>query len=114
MRIVRVNRFILAACSVPLLVVGAAAQHAHIPPARQPPPGLVDAVRQATERCRDVNQTPGANDFPFLGCVVGAQERAMGVHFVSMALLNDLGKVVADQPEALIYEPRRGEEQPWR
>jgi hypothetical protein len=108
MRIVGLNRFILVACTIPLLAVGAAAQHAHNPPGQQPPPDLVDAVRQATERFRDVNQTSGANYVPFLGCVAGAQEGAMGVHFVNMAFLNDLGKVLADQPEALIYEPHRG------
>jgi len=68
MRIIRLKHFILVACAVPLLAVGAAAQHSHTS-SGQPPASLADAVRQATERFRDVNQTTGANYFPFLGCV---------------------------------------------
>src|SRR5262245_21794732 len=107
MRIIRLKDFILVACAVPLLAVAAAAQHAHTPPG-QPPASLVDAVRQATEQFRDVNQATLANYHPFLGCVAGAEAGAMGVHFVNMDLLNDLGKVRPDQPEALVYEPRNG------
>src|SRR5574342_489390 len=112
MRFARLNPFIIAALAMPLLTHGGAAQNlsgSHHALAADGSPGLVEQVRQVTDVYRDVNQTAGAGYFPFLGCVSGPQEGAMGVHFVNMALVNDLGKIKVGEPEALIYEPNNGQ-----
>lgn len=66
---------------------------------------LVQVVRTATQQFRtdpDVARDSGYS--PFLGCVSGPQEGAMGVHFVNSTLVGD-GELDAMHPEALIYEP---------
>jgi hypothetical protein len=68
-------------------------------------PGLVEQVRQATQPFRDVQQAMAQGYGPFLGCVSGPQEGAMGVHYVNPALVGD-GELDVNRPEALIYEPR--------
>jgi hypothetical protein len=81
-----------------------AAQHSghsddwHSPDARS---GLVETVRRATERFRDVRNA-GPDYGPILGCVSGPDQGAMGVHFVNGSLLD--GALDPAQPEALIYE----------
>src|ERR1700752_2318901 len=47
------------------------------------PPGLVEAVRNATRQFQDVTAATDALYAPFLGCVSGTQEGAMGVHYVN-------------------------------
>jgi hypothetical protein len=71
---------------------------------------LVDAVTQATEPFQDVAAAEEAGYAPMFGCVSGPQDGAMGVHYIKGELVGD-GQLVADQPEALIYELRDGE---WR
>ncbi len=63
---------------------------------------LVDKVRKATERFRDVNVaiTEGYAAGP---CVSGPNRGAMGVHLINTELLTK--EVDAETPEALIYEP---------
>ena len=56
---------------------------------------LVKVVRKATERFLD---GPGGNYKPYLGCVSGTQEGAMGVHFVDTDLVFDQGQLNKDQP----------------
>lgn len=108
MIIARSVLFVLAVASTPLSPLTSlhvdAAQHAgHVPSSRS---AFVEAVRQATERFRDVRNLP-AEYGPVLGCVSGPEEGAMGVHFVNPALLMD-GALDAPQPEALIYEFKNG------
>ena len=67
---------------------------------------LPDAVRQATERFRDVNNAIAAGYVQSPACVSGQEEGAMGVHFVNFALFDD--RLEVDQPEALVYEPKNG------
>jgi hypothetical protein len=67
---------------------------------------LADAVRQATERFRDVDQAIAEGYVQFQGCVSGPEEGAMGVHYSNFALFDD--KVDVEHPEALVYEPRNG------
>jgi hypothetical protein len=67
---------------------------------------LPQAVRQATERFRDVNNAIGAGYVQFQGCVSGPEEGAMGVHYSNFALFDD--RLEVDQPEVLVYEPRNG------
>lgn len=65
---------------------------------------LVDKVRQATARFRDINVAIGEGWAPATPCVSGPNSGAMGVHFVLPARVGD-GAVKGNEPEALIYEP---------
>ena len=64
-------------------------------------------VREATRPFLDVSAAEAAGYGPFLGCVSGPQQGAMGVHYVNGDLVGD-GLVDAARPEALTYEPRGG------
>jgi hypothetical protein len=77
------------------------AQFGHDHPA---PAALVQVVRDSTRPFLDVNAATAAGYGPFLGCVSGPDQGAMGVHFVNGGLVGD-GKIDATRPEALIYEP---------
>ena len=66
---------------------------------------LVQAVRQATARFKNINTAESAGYGLFHGCVSGPEEGAMGIHFVNGELVGD-GEIDALQPEALIYEVR--------
>lgn len=68
---------------------------------------LVDIVRDATLPYKDIEAAKSAGYGLFHGCVSGPQEGAMGIHFVNGDLVGD-GAIDASQPEALIYEFRRG------
>jgi hypothetical protein len=67
---------------------------------------LPGAVREATERFRDVNVAIADGYAKNGGCVSGPEEGAMGVHYVKFSLFDDVINVA--QPEALVYEPRNG------
>ncbi len=80
------------------------AQHADHASIRGP---LPEAVRQATERFRDLNDAIAAGYVQNGGCVSGPEEGAMGVHFANFALFD--GQVDVQHPEVLVYEPRDGQ-----
>lgn len=65
---------------------------------------LVDEVRGATDRYRDINVAIAEGWVQATPCVSGPDFGAMGVHFVLPSRLND-AILNAEQPEALIYEP---------
>lgn len=67
--------------------------------------GLVREVLDSTWRFRDVRLAEAEGYGPFLGCVSGPQEGAMGVHFVNGELVGD-GLLDATRPEILVYEPQ--------
>jgi hypothetical protein len=69
---------------------------------------LVETVRRATAGFKDINAAQAAGYGLFHGCVSGQQQGAMGIHFVKGDLVGD-GAIDAQQPEALIYEPRNGQ-----
>lgn len=69
--------------------------------------GLVQTVRMATERFKDIEAAKAAGYGLFHGCVSGPQEGAMGIHYVNGDLVGD-GALDATRPEALIYEMRDG------
>ncbi len=95
------------AAAAPLAAGGQAvgdSEHAHTAAA---PAKLVQIVRQATERYANVNAATAAGYKPFLGCVTGPDEGAMGVHYVNGDLVSG-GKIDATEPQALIYEPSGG------
>lgn len=65
---------------------------------------LVEKVRAATRRYRDVSVAIAEEWVPATPCVSGPNEGAMGVHYVLLPRLGD-GMLNAEEPEALIYEP---------
>jgi hypothetical protein len=67
---------------------------------------LAEAVRQVTERFRDVNVAIAEGYVQFQGCVSGPDEGAMGVHYSKFSLFDDV--ITLEQPEVLVYEPRNG------
>jgi len=69
------------------------------------PAALVKAVRSATEQYLDASASGAMGYAPYIGCISGPQEGAMGVHYVKKELVDD-GKLDPDQPEALLYEMR--------
>ena len=68
---------------------------------------LIEEVRAATARFKDVAAAEAAGYGLFHGCVNGPEQGAMGVHFVNGDLVGD-GAINATQPEALIYEWKNG------
>ncbi len=71
------------------------------------PSTLVNKVRRATERFRDINVALSEGWVPATPCVSGPNSGAMGVHYVQPARIGD-GVLSAEEPEALIYEPLSG------
>src|SRR5215469_8847145 len=71
------------------------------------PAKLVTDVRAATQQFADVNAAVAAGYRPFLGCVTGPDQGAMGIHYVNGILVGD-GQIDVNHPEALIYEPVAG------
>jgi hypothetical protein len=70
-------------------------------------PTLMEKVRAATERFRDINVATAAGFVPGTPCVSGPDTGAMGVHFVMGDRITNF-VLQADQPQALIYEPLAG------
>ena len=70
---------------------------------------LIDKVRNATARFKDINVATAEAFVQGTPCVSGPNSGAMGVHFVRPDRIAG-GVLNADQPEALIYEPMPGGE----
>jgi hypothetical protein len=64
---------------------------------------LIQKVRKATAKYRDINAALAADYAPATPCVSGPNSGAMGVHLLNPALLTK--EVDAETPELLIYEP---------
>ena len=66
---------------------------------------LVQAVRSATEKYKNVRSIEGPGDGYELtfGCVSGGDFGAMGLHFVNFKLVD--GEVDVTQPEIVLFEP---------
>jgi hypothetical protein len=71
---------------------------------RRAPGPLVDIVRQATERFRDVRVAEAEGYTLMFGCVSGPDSGAMGLHYVNPSLIGD-DVVDPTRPEIVIYEP---------
>jgi hypothetical protein len=65
---------------------------------------FIRTVRQATTRFRDVAVAEAEGYELHFGCVSDDDDGAMGLHYVNMSLVGD-GKLDAEQPEIVIYEP---------
>jgi hypothetical protein len=68
---------------------------------------LVQKVRAATRRYKDIAVAIEEGWVAATPCVSGPNSGAMGVHYVLPERIGD-GALRADQPEALIYEPLPG------
>ena len=66
--------------------------------------GLVNVVREATERFRDVKVAEAEGYALKFGCVSGGEYGAMGLHYVNFPLVLD-GVLDPARPEIVIYEP---------
>jgi hypothetical protein len=64
---------------------------------------LVQRVREATRPFLDINTAVGLGYGPFLGCVSGPEQGAMGFHYVNGEFVGD-GELDPARPEALMYE----------
>jgi len=65
---------------------------------------LIQTVRQATERFKDVHTAEAEGYQLQFGCVSGGDFGAMGLHYVNGALVNS-GVVDPAHPQIVIYEP---------
>jgi hypothetical protein len=65
---------------------------------------LVQIVRDATERFKNVAVAEAAGYQLQFGCVSGSDSGAMGMHFVNGPLVMD-GTLDPEHPEIVIYEP---------
>lgn len=66
--------------------------------------GLINTVRAATERFKDVTVAEAEGYSLMFGCVSGPDSGAMGLHYVNLPLVLD-GVLDAAKPEIIIYEP---------
>jgi hypothetical protein len=66
--------------------------------------GLIQAVREATERFKDVSVAETEGYSLMFGCVSGPDSGAMGLHYVNLPLVLD-GVLDPAKPEIIIYEP---------
>jgi hypothetical protein len=83
--------------------VGNTMSQSHQPTAQEG--ALVQAVRQATERFKNVTSVSGPGEGYELafGCVSGGDFGAMGLHYVNMSLVD--GEMDVTQPEIVLFEP---------
>jgi hypothetical protein len=88
---------VAAGLALALLVIGAALA------ADRPRSGLVDQVRAANDRFRDVSVAMSEGYMP-IPCASGADGGAMGVHYVNAKLIGD-DPVDINHPQAVMYEP---------
>ena len=107
-KVLRVVSMFVFSLTIPLAVSAAQPwyypQHESRHPPRDASP-LVDKVRKATARFRDINVALGEGWVRGTPCVSSPQSGAMGVHFILPSRVFD-GALNASEPEALIYEPQ--------
>jgi len=65
---------------------------------------LIQTVREATERFKDVHAAEAEGYALQFGCVSGSDFGAMGLHYVNGALVNS-GVIDPAHPQIVIYEP---------
>jgi len=65
---------------------------------------LINTVREATERFKDVEVAKAEGYALMFGCVSGPDSGAMGLHYVNLPLVLD-GVLDPAKPEIIIYEP---------
>jgi hypothetical protein len=97
--------FVLGVTALGSLSSGVVAQEGHSHGAMlQKPNALVEIVREATERFKDVAKAEAAGYALQFGCVSGGEAGAMGLHYVNGPLVMD-GELDPARPEIVLYEP---------
>src|SRR5215831_18052208 len=96
--------FLVAACALPAL-----AQHSHVAQPgtddqQKKASALIQIVRQATERFKDVSVAEKEGYTLQFGCVSGPDSGAMGLHYVNGDIVNS-GVIDPTRPQIVIYEP---------
>ena len=66
---------------------------------------LVQTVREATERFKDVAAAENEDYHLLFGCVTDDDKGAMGLHWVNLPLVFDGGELDPTRPEIILYEP---------
>jgi hypothetical protein len=112
MNILRPLTIALLPLTISLLAIGGRPSYAgpspqNVSPSTTAPSPLIEKVRTATARFKDINVAISEGFVQGTPCVSGPDAGAMGVHFVLPARIAG-GVLSADQPEALIYEPQPG------
>jgi hypothetical protein len=110
MNIFRLASITLKPLALPLLALGALTAHAgtsapDVSQSRSESAPLIDKVRAATARFKDINVAIAEGFVQATPCVSGPDTGAMGVHFVLKSRIA-AGTLKAEEPEALIYEPQ--------
>jgi hypothetical protein len=110
MSIIRRVTFAVLPLAMPFLAQGALPAHAasteqNISQSRTDSGPLIDKVRAATARFKDINVAIAEGFVQATPCVSGPDTGAMGVHFVLKSRIA-AGTLKAEEPEALIYEPQ--------
>jgi hypothetical protein len=82
----------------------APSHHGSMAAKKTDPANLVQVVRDATDRFRDVKAAEAEGYALQFGCVTGDESGAMGMHYVNGALVGD-GELDPARPEIVIYEP---------
>jgi hypothetical protein len=80
------------------------ASHGQTPEQARNAVALVQIVREATERFKDVSVAEREGYALQFGCVSGPDQGAMGLHFVNGAIVNS-GVLDPRHPQIVIYEP---------
>lgn len=93
----------LPLASLSAAVMGGTETNVKVLESAKPPSPVVELVRQATSRYKDV-QVAVDDGYAAGPCVSGPNGGAMGIHFINGALVAD-GAVDVTRPESLIYEP---------
>jgi hypothetical protein len=95
---------LLMLCALPSTALAQAHSHAGASSNRNPN-ALVQAVREATERFKDVTAAENEEYQLLFGCVTDDDKGAMGLHWVNLPLVFDGGELDATRPEIILYEP---------
>jgi hypothetical protein len=112
MNIFRRLAYGLLPLALPLLVTGGQPSYAgqsaqNVAQSKPDSSPLIDKVRAATARFKDINVAIAEGWVQGTPCVSGPDTGAMGVHFVMPSRIGSF-VLQADQPQALIYEPLPG------
>ena len=104
--LVSVNRVIVCVLAVTCVTsTGVIAQeHDHGSNGKGDANALVQAVREATVRFKDVAVAENEEYHLMFGCVSGPDVGAMGLHYVNLPLVMD-GVLDPAHPEIILYEP---------
>jgi hypothetical protein len=95
---------LLVSCLLPMSALAQGHDHGPASNGRGNAGALIEAVRDATARFKDVAVAENEEYHLLFGCVSGPDAGAMGLHYVNMSLVMD-GELDPAHPEIVLYEP---------